>query len=69
MNKDDMRNIKIDLKCSELVQELETRGHVEVTYNEKGQEFITITKEGLKWFDKTTKMFKASGILPQDFRR
>ena len=60
---EELKKIKIDMKCSDLVQELEKRGHVVCTYDDDGVEFVEITPEGVKWFDKMSKLFKSEGLM------
>ena len=55
MDADDLKNIKNDLKCSDVVRDLEALGYVTVTYDEKGEEWITITKKGLEYYDMESK--------------
>ena len=58
MNVEELNKIKIDMKCSDIVKELESRGHVVCTYNDNGEEYIQITDEGIKWFNMMTKVLK-----------
>lgn len=66
MNEEEMRKLKIDGKCKDLLDELVSRGHVKVTL-EDGEEIITMTKEGHEWFRKMTIELKEAGVLPQDY--
>ena len=55
MDVEDLKNIKMDAKCSDVVRDLESLGYVNITYDEKGEEWITITKKGIAYFERESK--------------
>ena len=58
MDADDLKNIKTDQSCSDLVRDLEALGYVEITYDKKGEEFINITKDGIAYFEREAKKYE-----------
>jgi len=58
LDAEDLKKIKIDQSCSDLVMDLESLGYVNVTYDKKGEEFISITKDGLAYFEREAKKYE-----------